>query len=248
MQNTSPKLSTRLILSIGLLWVTLSILIWGIGVSIGYPLGDAVGRNFSAEDGGYWTPSEQKIYLVNIVASIIFGLAMGSGQGFLFRKYNLLNGWRWLAGTLGGFLIFALIASLFGLQYLPISNAVITIGGFDLPPNWLQYFSPWDRFLVGTYGTAELRYLIGLAIAVGLLQWTLQKPQKLLTAWWVAWNFVGLVVSFLAMDILTLFEIEDIFSLSLLAGFIYGFITVWPIVFSLDKLGTQRQQDVLSTA
>ncbi len=240
MQNTSSQSSTRLILSFGLFWVILSILIWGIGVSIGYPLGDAVGRNFSAEDGGYWVPTEQKIYLVNIVASLIFGLAMGSGHGFLFQKYRLLNGWRWVAGTLSGFLIVALLSGLFNLQYLPISNAVITIGGFDLPPTWLQQLSPWNRFLIGTYGSAEPKYLVGLGIAVGLFQWALQGSKKLFTAWWIAWNFVGLVIGFLAMDILTLFKVNDIFPLSILAGLIYGFITVWAVVFRLDQLITNE--------
>ena len=248
MQRTSPTSSIAPILSFGLFWIILSIVIWGIGVSIGYPVGDAVGRIFSTADGGYWATSEQKTYLVNIVGSLIFGLLMGFGQGFLFQKYDLLNGWRWFAGTLSAFLLVALIANLFDFQYLPISNAVITIGGFHLPPNWLQQFSPWNRFLIGTYCTAELKYLILLGIVVGLFQWALQAPKKLLRAWWIVWNFMGLVIGFLAMIILTLFEIDDIFPLSILAGFIYGFLTVWPIVFSLDKFVTKRQQDMLNTA
>ncbi len=129
MQNTSSQSSTGLILSFGLSWVTLSLLIWGIGVSIGYPLGDTVGRSFFAEDGGYWAPTEQKIYLVNIVGSLIFGLAMGVGQGLLFQKYDLLRGWRWIAGTLGGFLVVALIASVLGLCYLSSLDGWIVIGG-----------------------------------------------------------------------------------------------------------------------
>jgi hypothetical protein len=173
---------------------------------------------------------------------------MGFGQGFLFQKYNLLNGWLWAAGTFGAFLLIAFIANDFDLQYLPISNAWITIGGFHLPPDWLQQFSPWDRFLIGTYGTAELSYLILLGITVGLFQWALQAPRKLLTAWWIAWNFLGLVIGFLAIVILTLFEIDDIFPLSILAGFIYGLLTVWPVVFRMDKLVTDRQRGMLNTA
>ncbi len=248
MQNASPQSNTRLILSFGFFWIILSVLIWGIGISIGYPLGDAVGRSFSAGDGGYWAPTEQKTYLVNIVASLVFGLAMGSAQGFLFQKYSLLNGWRWVAGTLSGFLIVALLSNLFSLHYLPISNAVITMGGFDLPPKWLQQLSPWNRFLVGTYGTAEPLYLIWLAIAIGLFQWALQAPKKFLTAWWIVWNFAGLVIGFLAMDILTLFKVDDIFLLSILAGLIYGFITVWAVVFRLDRFITDEQNEAFSTA
>jgi hypothetical protein len=249
MKNTSLKSSAALILSFGLLWIAVNILIWGIGISIGYSLGDAVGRRFSADGhGGYWATSEQNTYLVNIVASLTLGLVMGLGQGLLFQKYNWLNGWRWIAGTLGGFLIAALIANLFDLQYLPTSDAVITIGGFPLPPTWLQHFSPWNRFLIATYGTAEPLYLIMLGVAAGLFQWALHGPKKIITAWWIAGNLLGLVIGFLSIDILTLFDIDDTFPLSILAGFIYGFITVWPIVFSLDKLLPRRQEDVLSTA
>ena len=142
-------------------------------------------------------------------------------------------------------MLVALIANEFNLQYLPVSNAVITIGGFHLPPNWLQQFSPWNHFLIGTYGTVDLRYLIGLGLAVGLFQWALQAPKKFLTAWWIAWNFLGLVIGFVAIIILTLFEIDDIFLLSIFAGFIYGFLTVWSLVFRLDRLEMQRQQDVI---
>jgi hypothetical protein len=209
--------------------MSLSILIWVIGVSIGYPLGDTVGRVYSPD--GYWAPSEQKTYLVNIVASLIFGLAMGLGQGFLFQKYKLVEGWRWFAGTFGGFLIVAVIANLFHLQYLQMINAVIIIGGFDLPPAWLQLFSPWDRFLVGPYVPAEFRYLIWLAIVVGLFQLAFQKPKGAISASWIVWNFVGLFLGFLTMNILAIVGLKDIFPLSIGGGFIYGLTTAWPILF-----------------
>lgn len=229
MKNTSSKTSIAQIIHMGLSWIILSILIWVIGVSIGYPLGDTVGRVYSPN--GYWAPSEQKTYLVNIVASLIFGLVMGLGQGFLFQKYKLLDGWRWFAGTFGGFLIVAVIANLFHLQYLQMINAWIIIGGFDLPPTWLQLFSPWDRFLVGPYVTAEFRYLIWLAIVVGLFQLAFQKPKRIISASWIVWNFVGLALGFLAMNLLAILEIKDILPLSIAGGFIYGLMTAWPILF-----------------
>lgn len=235
MQNTSSKTSIAPTLHMGLSWILLSILIWVIGVSIGYPLGDTVGRVYSPD--GYWAPSGQKTYLVDIVASLIFGLAMGLGQGLLFQKYKLVDGWRWFAGTFGGFLIVAVIANRFHLQYLQMINAVILIGGFDLPPAWLQLFSPWDRFLVGPYAPAEFRYVIWLAIVVGLFQLALQKPKNSLPASWIVWNFGGLFLGFLTMNVLAIVGIEDILPLSILGGFMYGLITAWPILFRRSSSG-----------